>query len=242
MTHHLDSPENIAVHGCTINKNKFLRQVYSDFYQEFIRIDVPLGSKVELGSGGGFLKEVIPEMITSDVVPGPGIDQVISATVIPFPNESIAAFYMLNVLHHIKDPETALHEMERCLKIGGKIIMIEPYNSLLGRFFYKNFHYEGFDPKAGWIIPGDGRLSDANNAAPWNIFVRDQKIFEKKFPNLAIIKLQPHTPFAYILSGGLNHHSFLPPAWYSGVKWVEKLFAPFNAHLGMFVTIELQKN
>lgn len=241
MANQLDAPETIVEHHNVIRKNKFLQKIYFDFYHKLIPTGIPEGPIVELGSGGGFIKEVISCAVTSDIVAGPNIDQVFSALQLPFSDASISAFLMLNAFHHIKDPEIALKEMYRCLKPGGKIIMVEPYNSWWSSFFYKNFHYEGFDTKAGWKIQGDGRMSDANNALPWIVFVRDRKIFEQKFPNFQIVKVEPHSPLCYLVSGGLKHKSILPEGGYKFIKFIEIIASPFKKIFSMFATIEVVK-
>lgn len=239
----LNSYQALLEHRKIIRKKTFLKNLYFDFYQEFINASLPRGRIIELGSGAGFLKELIPSVITSDVIDGPDIDKVFYADKIPFKNGSIAAFLMIDVLHHIKDPEKALMEMERCLKVGGKIIMIEPYISTWGFLIYKYLHPErkGFGDKSGWKIKGNGRMSDANAAATWIIFKRDRKIFEKKFPGLKIVRFSPHTPLRYLISGGLSRFQVLPTYFYPAVKFLEDKLAILNDHIGMFVTISLQK-
>src|SRR3989338_2223639 len=237
----LDSAESLYLHRRRIRDNNFLRRLYEDFYLEIKNSGLPAGTVVELGSGPGFIKKIIPNTITSDVISGPDIDQTFSAAAMPFTSNSIGAFVMFNVFHHLKEPEQALREMERCLMPGGKIVMIERYNSVWGHFVYSHFHYEDFNPMAGWKIEGDGRLSDANNAMPWIVFVRDQAVFSKKFPLLNIMCLRVHTPFRFIISGGLTKPQLLPAFLYPAVCWFEKIISPFNKQLGMFVTIELQK-
>lgn len=227
--------------GRIIKRKSFLKHIYLDFYKNIIPNNVPPGPVVELGSGGGFVKKVIPNAITSDVIEATGIDKVFSAEKIPFKNNFVSAFLMIDVLHHIKNPEKALREMERCLKIGGKIIMTEPYKSFLGAGIYKYLHREFFNPQANWKVEGNGRMSNSNTALPWIIFVRDRKIFEMKFPNLKILKVSPHTPLAYLVSGGLSKYQFLPSIAYPLIKFIEKILTPLNSYLGMFVTIEIQK-
>lgn len=238
----LDAPETILEHRNVIRENKFLRQIYIDFYNRLKPNGVPVGPIIELGSGGGFIKEIIPSAITSDIVSGPDVDKVFSALNLPFADSSVAAFLMLNAFHHMKDPELALSEMQRCLMPGGKIIMVEPYNSWWSSFFYKNFHYEGFDTKAEWKIQGDGRLSDANNALPWIVFVRDREKFIQKFPALRITKIDPHTPLRYLVSGGLKRKPFLPFAFYPVIQFFETILGPVKHIFSMFVTIEVVKN
>lgn len=48
-----------------------------------------------------------------------------SAVALPFPDESFGLVYVSNVLHHL-DTETALPELRRVLKPGGKLAMWEP--------------------------------------------------------------------------------------------------------------------
>ncbi len=238
-----DTKQALLEHRKKIRQKKFLYKIYVDFYRSFQEADIPQGPIVEIGSGAGFIKDIMPNVITSDVIKGPDIDKVFYASKMPFKKNSVAAFIMIDVLHHIKDSEEALNEMLRCLKNNGKIIMIEPYNSLFGRFIYKNFHPErkNFDTKAGWKIGGDRRMSDSNPALPWIIFERDRAIFEKKFPDLKIKRLFPHTPFKYLISGGLSNIQFLPTFLYPLVSKIEAKITPLNKYLGMFITIELQK-
>lgn len=224
-----------------IRQRGYLNKIYRDFYAEFKKSKVPNGKLIEIGSGAGFIKEIIPSVITSDVVKGPDIDKVFFAEKIPFKSSSVAAFFMIDTLHHIKDVEIAFKEMERCLKRNGKIVMIEPYNSWWGYIIYKYLHYEHFDPKAGWKVEGRGRMSDSNTALPWIIFVRDRKIFQKKFPELIIDSVKPFMPITYLVSRGLLKPQLLPTFTYGWVKFIEKLFSPLNKYVGMFVIIELHK-
>ncbi len=239
----LDSHHTLQAHREIIQHKKTLNAVYIAFYHQIVaRVKhTPKGKVVEVGSGAGFLKDLLPKVITSDVIPGKGIDYVFPAEKNPFPNNSVAAFVMLNVFHHIKDPTKALQEMERSLKRHGKIIMIEPANSVWSRFVYR-FHHERFDPAMiGWRVKGKGRLSDSNQALPWIIFTRDRQIFEQKFPHLFIQECSLHTPFTYVLSGGLSKPQFLPSALFSFMTKIETILSPLNPFLGMFMTVVLEK-
>jgi len=242
MVKGVDSREQLNKDAIVIKNKKFLKLIYEDFYKYLTPKDVPTGLIIELGSGAGFIKEIIPNTITSDIVEGKGVDKVFSAEKIPFKENSVSAFLMIDVLHHIKDPEKALREMQRCLKVGGKIIMIEPYNTYWGRFIYKHIHREHFDPNSSWLVSGQGRMSDSNTALPWIIFTRDKKTFENKFPRLKILRIQPFMPFTYLFSGGLSKYQFLPTFAYPLIKIVEKMISPINHLVGMFAIIELKKN
>ena len=239
----LDSPDTARIHKQIIQNKPFLKNLYFDFYNEFKKIieTIPSGQLVEIGSGSGFLKEVIPNVITTDLFPSSNIDVVLKGTKMPFKDSSVSAFFLQDVLHHIKEPITFFTEITRCLVNKGKIIMIEPHMGLWGKFIWSNFHHEPLDATAGWEIKQEGRLTGANQALPWIIFFRDRKKFEQLFPDLKIKRLAPHTPFRYIISGGLSIKQLLPSFTYNSVKFIERLCSPLSKHLGMFITIELHK-
>jgi SAM-dependent methyltransferase len=227
-----------------IGRKPQLLDVYMSFYKEFLDVStrVPNGLMVELGSGAGFLKEILPFIMTTDVVDTEFVDKVFSAEYIELEDSSVSAFFLLNVFHHIKNPRKFFDEVERCLKPGGRLVMIEPANTVWGRFIRKHFHHEPHDDKAGWEIGGSGPMSDANLALPWIIFARDLRIFEHEYPNLQLIRYQPHTPFRYLLSGGVSYKSVTPKSLVKFLRFTEKMMNPFNRYLGMFVTIECERS
>ncbi len=240
----LDHPSTTLLHREIIRSKPFLKNLYLDFYAEFQKAVPELSSQycVELGSGGGFLKEVFPSVITSDVLEVDCVDKHFSGLEMPFENSSVDAFFMVDVFHHIPDAKRFLSELTRCLKAGGKVVMIEPANTLWGRFIYQNFHHEAFEPGAGWTLAKEGPLSSANGALPWIVFQRDKKQFEADFPQLTVSRFQEHTPLRYLLSGGVSMRQLMPSGSYGFWKGFESLLAPLSPWLGMFVTIELQKN
>jgi SAM-dependent methyltransferase len=239
----LDDPATTLLHGKILRSKPFLRNLYADFYGQFKNAVQRPDNKVlvELGSGGGFIKEVILNVITSDILKVEGVDKVFSATEMPFENTSVDAFFMFDVLHHIGEPRKFFAEADRCLRPGGRIVMIEPANTPWARFIYKNFHHEGFDPKGGWELSKTGPLSQANGAIPWIIFVRDRAIFEREFPRLRVVSLCNHTPMRYLISGGLTLRQLLPGFAYPVVRALEFLLSPANNLLGMFMTITIEK-
>ena len=240
----LDDPQITILRRGIIQENVFLKNLYTDFYSTFKRSlkHIPKRRKlVELGGGGGFIKKIIPDVITSDVIKLPDVDLHFSATDMPFKNESIDRFFMLNVIHHIHDTRLFFKEIDRCLKRGGMLIAIEPANTLWSRFIYQNFHYEEFNPQGDWTLKSQKALSDANGALPWIIFVRDRKKFQKLFPRLTIRNIIPHTPIQYLVSGGVSYRQLLPSWTYPFVKGIEDLATPLSRYIGMFYTIEIEK-
>lgn len=240
----LDDPKATLAHRDIILKKPFLKRLYKDWYHIFIQIskNINQGNYLEIGSGGGFLKDMFPEVITSDIQDLPGLDMVFSAEQLPFQDNELGSIMMLNVFHHIPKPHAFLKEAQRTLVKGGKIIMIEPANSTLARFIYKKFHHEPFDEKAGREIKSGSPLSNSNQALPHIYFERDLEIFKTDFPQLKINRITYHSPFSYIISGGVSRSAMLPYFMYSFVKAAEWLVSPFAKQLGLFCTIEIEKN
>lgn len=239
----LDDPRTILLHGTIIRKKPFLRKLYLDFYRIFEeRVpDLRRGRCVEIGSGGGFIKEVFPEVITSDLFESRGIDRSFSAAQMPFEDGSIDAFLMIDVFHHVPETRRFLGELARCLKEEGKVVMIEPANTSWGRFLYRHFHHEDFDPRADWGLANQGRLSSGNGALPWIVFRRDEARTRKEFPALEVKEMKPFLPFRYLLSGGVSIRQLVPSWTYPFIKGIEWLLTPLNGWLGMFYIIEIEK-
>ncbi len=239
----LDDPSVTLLHAEILMKKPFLRRIYLDFYNRFKEAIPEKQDKVlvELGSGAGFIKEVMSDVITSDVLDLPVLDKVFSALDMPFEDNSVDAFFMIDVLHHLTDPRRFFAEALRCLSTGGKVVMIEPANTLWSRFIYRNFHHELFDTQAGWALEDTGPLSCGNGAMPWIIFSRDRGMFEREFPAFRIVSMRNHTPLRYLLSGGFTLRQLVPSFGYFLVRAVEYVLSPLNNCLGMFQTIELEK-
>jgi len=239
----LDDPRATLAHRDIILQKPFLKKLYQDWYSVFIikSKEIKNGKYLEIGSGGGFLKDVFPEVITSDILDLPNVNMVFSAEQMPFKENELASIMMLNVFHHIPKPYLFLKEAERTLVKGGKIIMTEPANSAFGRFIYKKFHHEPFDEAGPREIKAGNPLSNSNQALPYIYFERDPDLFKKDFPRLKINSVKYHSPFLYVISGGVSRSAMLPFFMYNFAKAIQWLFTPFNKQLGLFCTIEIEK-
>jgi SAM-dependent methyltransferase len=239
----LDSPERTMFHREIIRKKPFLRRLYTEWYSLFskeIRCHPP-GTYIELGSGGGFLKEIEPGVICSDILPLPKNDMTFSALKMPFDDESVSGIFMIDTFHHIPDAQQFLSEANRVLKRQGKLIMIEPANSIWGRFIYKNFHHEPFNTAGNWQIPDTGPLSGANGALPWIVFTRDRQKFNEEFTSLQIESMKYHTPLRYLISGGVSYRQLMPGFTYAFFMFLDRILAFISPQLSMFVTICIRK-
>lgn len=239
----LDDPSLTSVRRAIVEDKPFLRAIYEDWYQWLTR-HVPAGdgAVLEIGSGAGFLAEYVPDLITSEVFRCPGVRTVVDARRLPFRDGSLKAILMTDVLHHIPDAAAFLREATRALRPGGRILMIEPWNTALARLVWTRLHHEPFEPSApSWEFPTKGPLSSANSALPWILFVRDRPRLSREFPELEPPRIQPFMPFRYLVSGGISMRS-LQPGWASGMwRAVEALASPWYDQLGMFAKITLQR-
>ena len=228
-----------------IKAKQSLTQLYKDFYFRYancISRSPNLGVNIEVGSGAGFLKEIVPEAITSDILPYKMIDLVMDAGNLPFADCSLNSVFMLNTLHHIPKPTKLFQELSRCLVPGGRVLVIDQYHGLVSKFIYQYLHHEPYHPDdLNWDFESSGPLSDANGALCWIIFYRDISLFQKRYPELKIIKRVPHTPLRYWLAGGLKQWNLLPKFVDGTVTILDSWLASTVSSLCSFVDVELEK-
>ena len=239
----LDSPERTIYHHEIIMRKRFLRSLYEQWYFEFIKEikNLPNDVFIELGSGGGFFKELEPKVICTDILELPTNDMTFSALEMPFGDHSVGGIFMIDTFHHIPDIELFLNEVDRILAINGKMIMIEPANSLWGRFIYKNFHHEPFNTNGGWTFPQKGPLSGANGALPWIVFDRDRIIFNTKFPHLKLDKIKYRNPLLYLTSGGISFRQLFPDFMFPVINKIDQLLPKLSKQISMFQLITITK-
>jgi SAM-dependent methyltransferase len=222
-----------------------LRMLYTEFYSRYaecLQRCPGSGLILEVGSGGGFAKEIIRQLVSSDIVAYGGLDLLLNAERIPFLKNSLRLVCLLNVFHHLSDPECFLDEVWRCLRPLGRVIMVDQHPGWPGRLIYRYGHHERFDMKAERWRSDLRRLpSDANGAIPWIVFQRDLQRFEQRFPGFRLVRYQPHTPLRYWLSGGLKKWSLLPGWAFSSMTRLDNLLIKGSPRFGSFVDIELVK-
>ena len=240
----IDSPEITIRRRELVQRNACARFSFERWYRELasLVIDAPAGLRVELGSGGGFLDQFIPSLITTDVVELPFVDKVCVAEDLPFSDASVGALVMVNVLHHVGDVECFFREAERVLMPGGVIAMVEPYVSTFSRFVYRYLHHEPFDPETkDWSLPPAGRLSGGNDALPWIVFVRDRLRFERQHPKLRIENIRPHSAFSHLLSGGVTTRPLAPLRMIRALAGLEARHPGAMKRLGLFFTVKIRR-
>ena len=187
-----------------------LRAVYRGFHEQIAsRLDrsVP-GLVVELGSGMGSIKEVIPDCVTTDLFPNPWLDRQENAYSLGFGDQSVSNLILFDVWHHLRYPGTALAEFRRVLAPGGRVIIFDPAISWTGRLVYGLFHHEpiGMGLPLTWDAPPGFRPADADYFAAQGAATR---IFWRREdpPRLAgwdLVEASPLAGFEYFATGGFS--------------------------------------
>ncbi|MBF8255975.1 MAG: Methyltransferase type 11 [Anaerolineales bacterium] len=237
-----DDPATTELRRSIIQSKASLAGIYRDWYREIL-LRLPDGPQrvLELGSGAGFLRSAIPQLITSDILRIRGVDVIADATRLPLADASLRAILMVNVFHHLMDSRQFLAEASRCIVPSGVICMVEPWVSCWSRQVYA-FHSEPFDPRMeDWALPLGGPLTSGNGALPWIVFHRDRATLETDFPAWELEEIRPMMPFRYLLSGGVSMRQLAPSWAFGSLAALERALDPFLDRLAMFALIVLRR-
>jgi len=222
-----------------------LRKEYKGFYK--LLLSELAGVKktiLEIGSGMGNIKTVIPQCATSERIPNPNIDRLESAYKINADNESIGALIYFDVWHHLEYPGQALQEAHRVLEPGGRVLLMEPAMSPLGTLIYGLFHHEplGWKHRFNTDPVGEPENEDyfAAQASAWRLFVN------KEYPQLLapwnIRKIKKITALAYAASGGFSKPQLYPDWAYPHIKTLETLLPASLCATRLMVVLEKQSS
>ena len=207
----------IGQHNIEIERNRqawerkpMLREIYRDFYRQIAaRLDSRIpGPVVELGSGMGRIKEVIPQCVTTDLFPNPWLDRQENCYQLSFADGAVSHLILFDVWHHLRYPGTALREFHRVLAPGGRLILFEPAASWVGRLVYDFCHHEPVavrDPIT-WDAPAGFRAADADYYAAQGSATR---LFwwgegHQRLSGWRLREVRPLSSFDYFASGGFS--------------------------------------
>ncbi len=245
----------ISLHQEQILQNKkrwdakpLLQRIYWDFYRLISGYlsNKPTPRIVELGSGLGNIKEIIPSCLRTDLFPNPWIDQVENAYDLSFADASVTDLILMDVFHHFRYPGMALKEFARVLQPGGRVIIFDPCVSLLGMIVYGLFHSEpvGLFHPIEWLAP-EGWSPDQIDyyAAQGNA----QRVFDgqRYKTNLrgwkleALVKL---SAISYVVSGGYSGPQLYPESALPFMRAVERICDRFPALFATRLLVVLEKS
>jgi SAM-dependent methyltransferase len=240
---------NIEIHENRISwdKKPSLQKAYGYFYSLIAaQVDCQLpGVKLEVGSGMGNIKKFIPDCVTSDLFPNPWLDRVESVYGLSFPDSSVSNLILFDVWHHLEHPANALAEARRVLVPGGKLILMEPSMSVLGRMVYGRFHHE----PVGFEIPLSVQIADMTQPDSNRYFAAQSsahRVFKNhELPSLLegwkMESMQQITSFAYWGSGGFSGPQLYTDQLYPLIHGLDKILGLFPELFAARLLVVLRK-
>ena len=222
-----------------------LRTIYADFYDRIARACVPGAATIEIGGGIGNFKQSRGGVIATDIQFAPWLDAVVDAQYLPFGPCSVDNIVMIDVLHHLEFPVVFFREAQRVLRLGGRVIMVEPAITWGSTLFYRLMHHEPVRMSAN--ILGDGRPNpsrdpyDANQAIPTLLATRERERFHRLFPHLRIVQVDWFAIVVYALSGGFKSWSLISERFARRLLKFERSVEPLigrSSGFRMMLTIE----
>lgn len=214
---YLNTP--LEQHQLELSRNKkawrekpLLQKVYRGCYDkvaQLVDLSIP-GKIIEVGSGMGLLKERFPSAICSDLFCNDWLDLACDAYELPFSRGSISHLIAFDVFHHLEWPRAFLKESKRVLAPGGRLILFEPYVSLLSLFAYGLFHHEPLALSKPISLARTAPRQRQYYAAQGNLtrLLHQPEFFQE----WEIFHNEPMASFAYLLSGGFSKPSMYPHA------------------------------
>lgn len=220
-----------------------LRRLYREWYELIARRLADRAPTVELGSGIGRLREVVPEAVLTDVEPTRWADRVADAEDLPYEDASVGNLVLVDVFHHLAEPAQFLDEAARVLRRGGRAVLLEPYCSPLSRLAYR-FHHERLDLRADPFL-ADPRVAtgamEANIATTTLAFFRREGELRSRWPALELRERRLLSLFVYPLTGGFSRRALLPSALYRPLTVLEGALAPLNRLAALRCLIVLER-
>ncbi|MDP2137329.1 MAG: class I SAM-dependent methyltransferase [Candidatus Didemnitutus sp.] len=244
----------LGQHNIEIQRNReawsrkpMLRKIYYDFYRLLaVRLDPHLsGPVVELGSGMGRIKDVIPQCVTTDLFSNPWLDRQENCYQLSLGDNSVSHLILFDVWHHLRYPGTALREFHRVLQPGGRLILFEPAASWVARLVYHFFHHEPVavrDPIT-WEAPAGFSAADADYYAAQGSATR---LFwwgegHDRLPGWKIHEVRPITSFDYFASGGFSGPQLGGRFLHGLMRGLDFLAAPFPRLFAARLLVVLEK-
>ncbi len=237
-----------------------LRDVYREYFEQMRQhfasdatAATPYGTVVEVGGGSGHFRSFYPQMIVTDVLPTRHIHLAADAMHLPFRDSSVNNIVMQDVLHHLPLPLRFFSEAERVLKVGGRVVMTEPFISPVSGLCYRLSHPEPVDMDAPLFrsqsnpvgedpiaVIGSGAFA-SNQAIPTLLFFRYLGLFQRRFPHLSVIHREVHSTMVYPLSGGFSKPVLLPRFAAPAARMLERMLSPLARWMAFRSLIVVEK-
>ena len=171
---------------------------------------------VELGSGNGCIQKVIKnkKIILTDIIKYPWINKKVDMLKINLGKKylkKVDIFIINHSLHHCANPALTLKKISIYLKKNGYVLINEPETSFFLKLIQILLDDENWSLKAKVF----SRKSIFNPKSPWisntaiaQLLFKNNKKFEKYFPQYKIIENKLSEFLIFLNSGGVNSSFF----------------------------------
>ena len=222
-----------------------VQRLYRTWYRFVVaQLSSVPGPTIELGSGISRFKEHYPPTVATDIEPTPWVSDVVDAESLPYDDGSVANLVLIDVFHHLASPTRFLDAASRVLAPGGRVVLLDPYCSPVSSPAYRRFHHERTDLHAA---PFDDDAAAAaspmasNQARTTLVFFRRRDEFERRWPELAIVKSRRLALLVYPLSGGLTRPQLVPTWLYAPLAALERVLMPLAPLLAFRCLVVLER-
>jgi SAM-dependent methyltransferase len=203
--HRLEIQANLA----SWQRKPLLQEIYRGFYARILKLIDPAlpGPIVEIGSGIGNLKIVLPRAIATDIFANPWLDLVCDGYELPFRNRAISHLVLFDVFHHLQAPNAFFKEARRVLAPQGRVIIFDPYISLSSFPVYGLLHHE----PVAWR----GQIDDRESLErPRNYYAAQgnatRLFFRDEVKGWEVFHAEAFSAFHYLFSGGYSKPALYP--------------------------------
>jgi SAM-dependent methyltransferase len=251
----------LAQHQSEIERNRavwerkrLLREIYAGFYERIVELvdQRAAGAIVEIGSGIGNLRGRLPGALATDLFPNPWLNLVCDGYELPFGNGSISHLILFDVFHHLRAPVAFLVEAQRVLAQGGRVIVFEPYISVMSYPVYGLFHHEPVALKGEIITaqtlarPRDYYAAQGNAT---RIFFGAGVANERRDRGIVadlegwrVFHTEAFASFAYLLSGGFRKPAMYPARWLRGMESLDRKLSRWPRLFGARCLVGLERS
>ncbi len=172
---------------------------------------------IELGSGNGCLKKILKNksILLTDIIKYPWIDLKLDMLKINLNKKyknKVDVFIINHSLHHCANPAATLDKISKYLKNNGVILINEPETSFMLKLIQIILDDESWS-LTDKVFQKKKNLFSANN--PWisntaiaQLLFKEEKEFNKYFPQYKIEKNSVSEFLIFLNSGGVNSNFF----------------------------------